>query len=65
MLTILSPVHNVCLQMVWLIPDTQHELFWDNGMCADTSRGAAIREQINRALKGALDAAQQKVPFLP
>ena len=50
--------------MIWLIPDTQHELLWDYGMCADTSRGAAIRELINRALKGALAPAQQKVPSL-
>lgn len=51
--------------MIWQIPDTQHELLWDYGMCADTSRGAAIRELINRALKGALAPAQQKVPSLP
>ena len=42
------------LQMIWQIPDIQHELLWDYGMCADTSHGAAIRELINRALKGAL-----------
>jgi len=51
--------------MIWLIPESQHELLWDYGMCADTSRGAAIRELINRALKGALAPAQQKVPSLP
>lgn len=51
--------------MIWQIPDTQHELLWDYGMCADTSRGAAIRELINRALKGALAPAQQKVLPLP
>ena len=33
-------------------------------MCADTRRGTAIRELINRALKGALAPAQQKVPSL-
>ena len=33
-------------------------------MCADTSRGATIRELINRALKGALAPALQKVPSL-
>ena len=47
--------------MIWQIPDTQHELLWDHGMCADTSRGAAVRELINRALKGALAPAQQQV----
>lgn len=30
------------LQIIWQIPDTQHEPFWDDGMCADTSHGAAI-----------------------
>jgi len=50
--------------MIWLSPDTQHELLWDYGMCADTSRGAAIRELINRACKGALAPAPQKVPSL-
>ncbi|XP_024361711.1 uncharacterized protein [Physcomitrium patens] len=47
-------------EMIWLIPDTQHELMWDYGMCADTSRDAAIRDLINRALKGPLAPAQQK-----
>ena len=50
--------------MNWLIPDTQHELLWDHGMCADTSRGSAIRELISRASKIALAPAQQKVPSL-
>uniref|UniRef100_A0A7I4C860 CCR4-NOT transcription complex subunit 11 n=1 Tax=Physcomitrium patens TaxID=3218 RepID=A0A7I4C860_PHYPA len=53
----LPPQHG---EMIWQVPDTQHELLWDYGMCADTSRGAAIREQINRALKGALAPAQLK-----
>jgi hypothetical protein len=30
-------------------------------MCADTSRGAAIRELISQALKGPLAPAQQEV----
>ncbi|KAG0598835.1 hypothetical protein M758_12G104200 [Ceratodon purpureus] len=51
-------------EMIWQIPDTQHELLWDYGMCADTSRGASIRELINRALKGALAPAQQKKVLL-
>jgi hypothetical protein len=33
-------------QLIWLIPDTQHELLWDYSMCADTSRGTAVRELI-------------------
>lgn len=50
--------------MNWMIPDTQHELLWDHGMCADTSRGSAVRELMTRAVKGALAPAQQKVPPL-
>jgi hypothetical protein len=47
-------------EMNWMIPDTQHELLWDHGMCADTSRGSAVRELMTRAVKGALAPAQQK-----
>lgn len=50
--------------MNWMIPDTHHELLWDHGMCADTSRGSAVRELMTRAVKGALAPAQQKVPLL-
>ncbi|CAL5377986.1 unnamed protein product [Camellia sinensis] len=31
------------LQLVWFNPGNNHELLWDYGMCADTSRGAAVR----------------------
>lgn len=48
---------------MWLTPDNNHELLWDYSMCADTSRGAAIRELISRALKGPLAPAQQEVYF--
>lgn len=48
-------------QLQWLNPDNNHELLWDHGMCADTSRGAAIRDLIARALKGPLVPAQQEV----
>jgi hypothetical protein len=41
-------------QLIWLIPDTQHELLWDYSMCADTSRGTAVQELIAQSLKGAL-----------
>ena len=51
------------MQMIWQIPDTQHELLWDYGMCADTSQGAAVRELISRACKGALAPSQHEVPF--
>ena len=55
-LTCVSP-----LQLVWLNPDNNHELLWDYGMCADTSRGAAVRDLISKALKGPLAPAQQEV----
>ncbi|KAH9542658.1 hypothetical protein CY35_13G019000 [Sphagnum magellanicum] len=41
-------------ELIWLIPDTQHELLWDYSMCADTSRGTAVQELIAQSLKGAL-----------
>jgi len=47
-------------EMIWQIPDTQHELLWDYGMCADTSQGAAVRELISRACKGALAPSQHE-----
>lgn len=47
--------------MVWLNIDNKHDLVWDYGMCADVSRGVAVRELIARALKGALPPSQQQV----
>ncbi|XP_039016837.1 CCR4-NOT transcription complex subunit 11-like [Hibiscus syriacus] len=47
-------------ELVWLNPDNNHELQWDQGMCADTSRGAAVRDLIAKALKGALAPNQQE-----
>ncbi|KAG5061792.1 hypothetical protein JHK85_002975 [Glycine max] len=47
-------------ELVWLNPDDNHELMWDYGMCVDTSRGAAVRDLIAKALKGALAPAQQE-----
>jgi hypothetical protein len=52
-------------QLIWLIPDTQHELLWDYSMCADTSRGTAVRELIAWSLEGALTPAQQQVFLFP
>jgi len=52
-------------QLIWLIPDTQHELLWDYSMCADSSRGTAVRELIAWSLKGALTPAQQQVFLFP
>ncbi|KAJ7560877.1 hypothetical protein O6H91_03G004000 [Diphasiastrum complanatum] len=47
-------------EIVWITPENNHELLWHYGMCADTSRGAAVRELIARALKGALSPTQQQ-----
>ncbi|KAL9233391.1 hypothetical protein vseg_008402 [Gypsophila vaccaria] len=47
-------------ELVWLSPDNNHELLWDYGMCADTSRGAAVRDLIAKALKGPLAPTQQE-----
>ncbi|XP_022841579.1 CCR4-NOT transcription complex subunit 11 isoform X1 [Olea europaea var. sylvestris] len=47
-------------ELVWLNPDSNHELLWDYGMCAGTSRGAAVRDLIAKALKGPLAPAQQE-----
>ncbi|CAO2827408.1 unnamed protein product [Amaranthus hypochondriacus] len=47
-------------ELVWLNPDNNHELLWDYGMCADTSRGAAVRDLIEKALKDSLTLEQQE-----
>ncbi|KAK4414022.1 CCR4-NOT transcription complex subunit [Sesamum alatum] len=47
-------------ELLWLNPDINHELLWDYGMCADTSRGAAVRDFIAKALKGPLVPMQQE-----
>ncbi|KAF6175352.1 hypothetical protein GIB67_000376 [Kingdonia uniflora] len=47
-------------QLLWLNVDNNHELLWDHGMCADTSRGAAVRDLMAKALKGPLAPAQQE-----
>ncbi|XP_052195952.1 uncharacterized protein LOC127803607 isoform X2 [Diospyros lotus] len=47
-------------ELVWLNPENNHEFLWDHGMCADTSRGAAVRDLIAKALKGALAPAQHE-----
>ncbi|KAF5469680.1 hypothetical protein F2P56_013735 [Juglans regia] len=47
-------------ELVWLNPDENHELLWDYGMCVDTSRGAAVRDLIAKALKGPLVPPQQE-----
>ncbi|KAL8497275.1 hypothetical protein ACS0TY_020819 [Phlomoides rotata] len=47
-------------ELLWLNPDMNHELLWDYGMCADTSRGAAVRDLIAKALKNPLVPVQQE-----
>ncbi|KAL7609736.1 uncharacterized protein LOC111909084 [Lactuca sativa] len=51
-------------ELVWVNPDSTHEPLWDTGMCADTSRGAAVRELILKALKGPLAPSQQEQVLL-
>ncbi|KAK1287651.1 hypothetical protein QJS10_CPB19g00103 [Acorus calamus] len=51
-------------ELAWLNPDNNHELLWDHGMCADTSRGAAVRDLIAKALKTPLAPAQQELVVL-
>ncbi|VAI02902.1 unnamed protein product [Triticum turgidum subsp. durum] len=47
-------------ELQWLNLDNNHELLWDSSMCADTSRGASIRDLVGRACKGPLAPAQQE-----
>ncbi|CAM8994011.1 unnamed protein product [Rhodiola kirilowii] len=47
-------------ELMWLIPDNNHDLLWDHSMCADNSRGATIRDLIAKALKGPLPPPQQQ-----
>uniref|UniRef100_A0A6N2LHC3 CCR4-NOT transcription complex subunit 11 n=1 Tax=Salix viminalis TaxID=40686 RepID=A0A6N2LHC3_SALVM len=47
-------------ELVWLNPDSNHELVWDQCMCADTSRGRAVRDLVAKALKGPPAPAQQE-----
>ncbi|EEC67934.1 hypothetical protein OsI_35651 [Oryza sativa Indica Group] len=47
-------------ELQWLNLDNNHELLWDSSMCADTSRGAAIRDLVGKACKGPLSPAQQE-----
>ncbi|CAI9286795.1 unnamed protein product [Lactuca saligna] len=51
-------------ELVWVNPESTHEPLWDTGMCADTSRGAAVRELILKALKGPLAPSQQEQVLL-
>ncbi|KAF6141482.1 hypothetical protein GIB67_000863 [Kingdonia uniflora] len=51
---------SIFFNLLWLNVDNNHELLWDHGMCADTSRGAAVRDLMAKALKGPLAPAQQE-----
>ncbi|KAI3796842.1 hypothetical protein L1987_39528 [Smallanthus sonchifolius] len=51
-------------ELVWVNPDNTHEPLWDLRMCADTSRGAAVRDLIVKALKGPLAPSQQEQVLL-
>ncbi|CAM0874931.1 unnamed protein product [Alopecurus aequalis] len=51
-------------ELQWLNLDNNHELLWDGSMCADTSRGASIRDLVGRACKGPLGPAQQEQVIL-
>nr|GMD20450.1 CCR4-NOT transcription complex subunit 11 [Ipomoea batatas] len=51
-------------ELVWLNPDYNYELLWDHGMCADTSRGAAVRDLIAKALRGPLAPTQQEDRYM-
>ncbi|PUZ44210.1 hypothetical protein GQ55_8G071800 [Panicum hallii var. hallii] len=51
-------------ELQWLNLDNNHELLWDGSMCADTSRGAVIRELVEKACKGPLSPSQQETIVL-
>ncbi|KAJ1275222.1 hypothetical protein BS78_05G120000 [Paspalum vaginatum] len=49
-------------ELEWLNLDYNHELLWDSSMCAETSRGAEIRDLVEKACKAPLIPAQlQKI----
>ncbi|XP_010530015.1 PREDICTED: CCR4-NOT transcription complex subunit 11 isoform X2 [Tarenaya hassleriana] len=52
------PVHES--ELLWIEPDNSHELVWDHGMCADTSRGAMVRDLLAKALETSLTPAQHE-----
>ncbi|CAH8381492.1 unnamed protein product [Eruca vesicaria subsp. sativa] len=52
------PVHQS--ELLWIDPDNKHELVWDDKMCADTSRGAAVRDLLVKGLKVTLSPTEQE-----
>uniref|UniRef100_A0A804NKR7 CCR4-NOT transcription complex subunit 11 n=1 Tax=Zea mays TaxID=4577 RepID=A0A804NKR7_MAIZE len=55
-----SPPRLEIFEGEWLNIDNNHELLWDGTMCADTSRGAVIRDLFEQACKGPLSMAQRE-----
>ncbi|VVB15056.1 unnamed protein product [Arabis nemorensis] len=53
------PVHQS--ELLWIDPDNKHELVWDDKMCADTSRGATVRDLLVKGLKVTLSPTEQEV----
>ncbi|CAH8380984.1 unnamed protein product [Eruca vesicaria subsp. sativa] len=52
------PVHQS--ELLWIDPDNKHELIWDDKMCADTSRGATVRDLLVKGLKVTLTPTEQE-----
>ncbi|ESQ41842.1 hypothetical protein EUTSA_v10013606mg [Eutrema salsugineum] len=52
------PVHKS--ELLWIDPDNKHELIWDDKMCADTSRGATVRDLLVKGLKVTLSPTEQE-----
>lgn len=47
-------------EVIWLNAETFHEALFDLSMCADTSRGAEVRELMAKAFRGPLGPTQQQ-----
>jgi hypothetical protein len=47
-------------ELQWLNLENNHDLLWDGSMCADTNRGAVVRDLVGKACKGPLAPAQQE-----
>ncbi|XP_023637536.1 CCR4-NOT transcription complex subunit 11 isoform X1 [Capsella rubella] len=47
-------------ELLWIDPDNKHELVWDDKMCADTSRGATLRDLLVKGLKVTLSPTEQE-----
>ncbi|CAH1435718.1 unnamed protein product [Lactuca virosa] len=53
-------------ELVWVNPDPDvtHEPLWDTAMCADTIRGAAVRNLISKYVKGSFALSQEEKVLL-